>query len=142
MLLLNGLLVLVADALAARDALDGGARGVLLADDVDADRVSAAMAAIEEGLVVIDPELLDGLLGEAPADGDGDAPLLMPALTPREDEVLELMAGGLSNREIGEQLGVSRHTAKFHVKSILDKLGAETRTEAVVLAARGGLLEL
>ncbi len=56
--------------------------------------------------------------------------------------MLELLAEGLSNKEIASQLGVSPHTAKFHVTALLDKFGAETRTEAVVLAARAGLLAL
>jgi len=140
MLLLNGLLVLVADALAAREALKQGARGVLLTDDMDEARVSAAMRAIEQGFVVMDAEVAADLLASAPP-----APPVLDVfepLTPRETEVLEHMSGGFSNREIGERLGVSRHTAKFHVHSILEKLGAETRTEAVMLAARGGLLEL
>lgn len=63
-------------------------------------------------------------------------------LTPREAEVLGLLAEGLSNKLIADRLKVSDHTAKFHVNSILNKLGAETRTEAVVLAARRGLLML
>ena len=140
MLLLNGLLVLVADALAARDALDRGARGVLLTDDVDDARVSAAMKAIEHGFVVMDAEVAAEVLRAGPPPRDEVD--VFEALTPREAEVLEQMSGGYSNREIGERLGVSRHTAKFHVHSILEKLGAETRTEAVMLAARGGLLEL
>ncbi len=63
-------------------------------------------------------------------------------MTPRELEVLELLAMGWSNREIAAQLQISAHTAKFHVGSILDKLGAQTRTEAVVLAMRLGVLVL
>jgi DNA-binding NarL/FixJ family response regulator len=61
-------------------------------------------------------------------------------LTPRELEVLELLAAGLSNKEIAERLRVSFHTVKFHVNSILGKLGASSRTEVVGLAARAGLL--
>ena len=63
-------------------------------------------------------------------------------LSPREQEVLSLLSEGLSNRDVATRLGISRHTAKFHVNAILDKLGATTRTEAVVLAARSGLLTL
>ncbi|MCP4868257.1 MAG: response regulator transcription factor [Proteobacteria bacterium] len=140
MLLLNGLLVLVADAVAARDALDRGARGVLLTEDVDEERVAAAMKAIEHGFVVMDAEVAADLLDHGPAPAPAND--VFEPLPPRETEVLEQMSGGYSNREIGERLGVSRHTAKFHVHSILEKLGAETRTEAVMLAARGGLLEL
>jgi two-component system nitrate/nitrite response regulator NarL len=79
---------------------------------------------------------LFGLAQEAPVD---QVPAL---LSPREQEVLELLSEGLSNRDIAERLGISRHTAKFHVNAILDKLGATTRTEAVVLAARSGVLTL
>jgi DNA-binding NarL/FixJ family response regulator len=61
-------------------------------------------------------------------------------LTPREIEVLELLASGLSNKEIADRLGVSFHTVKFHVNAILGKLGASSRTEVVALAARAGLL--
>jgi len=61
-------------------------------------------------------------------------------LTPREREILELMADGANNRIIASRLAISRHTVKFHVAAILAKLGAGTRTEAVALALRGGLL--
>jgi two-component system, NarL family, nitrate/nitrite response regulator NarL len=64
------------------------------------------------------------------------------SLTPREREVLELLAHGLSNRQIGERLGISEHTAKFHVASLCGKLGAVSRTEAVSRGVRRGLLTL
>jgi DNA-binding NarL/FixJ family response regulator len=63
-------------------------------------------------------------------------------LTPREREVLHLLASGLGNKEIGTKLQISEHTAKFHVASILGKLGASTRTEAVSLGMRHGLILL
>jgi DNA-binding CsgD family transcriptional regulator len=63
-------------------------------------------------------------------------------LTAREREVLELVANGLSNRQIAQALGVSEHTAKFHVASLLEKLDADTRADAVARAARRGLLTL
>ena len=66
----------------------------------------------------------------------------MGDLTPREQEVLRLLADGLPNKSIAERLTVSEHTVKFHVASILGKLGAQSRTEAVVLATRSGLLPL
>jgi two-component system nitrate/nitrite response regulator NarL len=68
----------------------------------------------------------------------GDA----PTLTPRERSVLERVASGLSNRAIADELGLSEHTVKFHVRSLLDKLGAETRADAVARAARRGVLTL
>lgn len=63
-------------------------------------------------------------------------------LTAREQEVIGLLAAGLSNKDIAKQLGISEHTAKFHVNSILQKFGAQKRVEAVVRAARLGLIEL
>lgn len=66
----------------------------------------------------------------------------IPPLTPREHDVLGLLALGLSNPEIATDLGITTHTAKFHVQSIMDKLGAQSRTEAVVLATRAGLITL
>ena len=67
---------------------------------------------------------------------------LTEPLTPRELEVLELLAKGLANREIAQALGISSHTAKFHVAQILEKAGAATRTEAVRQALRLGLIGL
>ena len=72
-------------------------------------------------------------------------PLLEPAdieLTPRERDVLVLMAEGASNKAIARQLGISVHTAKFHVGSLLDKLDATGRTDAVAHAARRGVIHL
>ncbi|MGE0460302.1 MAG: LuxR C-terminal-related transcriptional regulator [Vicinamibacterales bacterium] len=64
------------------------------------------------------------------------------ALTPREHEVLTLLAGGLHNREIAERMGVSEHTVKFHLGAIFGKLGASTRTEAVRKGLRMGVIEI
>lgn len=128
-------LALVRDEDSALDLLRAGALGVLLRG-ADGERVLAALRAVSAGLGVFDPALLRSLLRARAAPQDG------VVLTPREAEVLSLMAEGLSNKLIGDRLKISDHTAKFHVNSILNKLGAETRTEAVVLAARRGLLML
>jgi DNA-binding CsgD family transcriptional regulator len=64
------------------------------------------------------------------------------ALTPRELEVLALMAEGASNKTIAQRLGISVHTAKFHVGQVLDKLDATGRTDAVAHAARRGVIQL
>jgi DNA-binding CsgD family transcriptional regulator len=64
------------------------------------------------------------------------------ALTAREQQVLQLLASGLSNKLIAVQLGISEHTAKFHVNSILGKLGAQSRAEAVAQAVRLGMILL
>jgi DNA-binding NarL/FixJ family response regulator len=79
--------------------------------------------------------------GPAPASRMEDEHGL-DALTARERQVIELMVQGLSNRRIADVLAISEHTAKFHVNSILSKLGASTRTEAVVEALRRGLVLL
>jgi DNA-binding NarL/FixJ family response regulator len=133
-------LVLVNAAEEARSALQAGALGAL-ARSSPASAIAPAALAVASGHWVLDaafaPALLD--LRAMPAAAIAPTP---PLLSPREAQVLELMAEGLSNRDIAERLGISRHTAKFHVNAILDKLGATTRTEAVVLAARGGLLTL
>ena len=67
---------------------------------------------------------------------------LIESLTPREVEVLKLLAEGLSNRAIAFGLGISEHTVKFHVNAIMGKLGAQSRTEAAVRATQLGLLLL
>ena len=77
----------------------------------------------------------------APAAEQTFAPLVEP-LTPREIEVLELLAEGLSNKGIARRLGISDQTVKFHVSSVTGKLGAHTRTAAVRLAVRRGLITL
>jgi DNA-binding NarL/FixJ family response regulator len=129
-------LVLVADEAQGRSALLAGARGVLLRD-AGAERVLTALQAVVAGLTVVDDAVAVLLRPRAPAH--------LPTaetLTPRENEVLQLLSEGLSNRQIAERLGIGERTAKFHVNSILAKLGAMTRTEAVVLAARLGLVIL
>jgi DNA-binding NarL/FixJ family response regulator len=69
-------------------------------------------------------------------------PELYEALTPRELEVLEVLAEGLSNKSIASRLGITEHTVKFHVSSIFAKLGAENRTDAVRRGVRRGLITL
>jgi DNA-binding NarL/FixJ family response regulator len=131
------LVALVAGEAQAAEAAAAGARGVLLRQS-ESSRLAAGLRAAAEGLTVLDPVFAAAALRPPPG-----APARLPeALTPREHEVLQLLAQGLSNRSIGDRLGVSEHTAKFHVNAILGKLGAQTRTEAVVLAARLGLVAL
>jgi DNA-binding NarL/FixJ family response regulator len=114
-----------------------GVRG-LLPRDVDAATLALALPAVAQGLVVSDAVLVSGLL---PAR---QPPLMAAAeaLTPREQEVLQLLAEGLPNKTIADSLHISEHTVKFHVNAILSKLGAQSRTEAVVRATRLGLLLL
>jgi len=120
--------------------LHAGTRGFLL-PDATADDVGAALAAVARGLLVLDP-----LLGRAlpvPASTTIVAQT-SPAepLTDREREVLQLLALGLPNKTIAKRLNVTEHTVKFHVGSILAKLDASSRTEAVIRAARQGMLTL
>jgi DNA-binding NarL/FixJ family response regulator len=70
------------------------------------------------------------------------APVLDDPLTPREHEVLQMLAAGLGNKEIAGRLHISDHTAKFHVSQILAKLNAASRAEAVSIAMRRGLVPL
>jgi two-component system, NarL family, nitrate/nitrite response regulator NarL len=128
-------LALVLDEEAAAAALAAGARGLLFRD-VEGGRLAAALRALARDLLAFDDALLPQLRPRP-------APQTQPEpLTPRELEVLQLLAQGLSNRRIAERLGISEHTAKFHVNSIVGKLGAQTRTDAAVRAARLGLVLL
>ncbi len=129
-------LVLAPDGEQAAQALAAGARGVLFRD-ADGPRLTAALAAMARGLIVLDEALLETL---RPRPLPSEAPI--EALTPREREVLQLLSEGLPNRRIADRLGIGERTVKFHVNAILGKLGVATRTEAVVVAARLGLVTL
>ena len=128
------LLALVDDEDGAAHALAAGARGVLFRD-AEARKIAAALQALVQGLTVLDEALAAGALRRI----SPPAALVEP-LTPREQQVLQLLAQGLSNRKIAERLAISENTAKFHVNAILAKLGVESRTEALAQAARLGLV--
>jgi two-component system nitrate/nitrite response regulator NarL len=117
------------------DALNAGASAVLPADTSPA-MLAVALGATAAGLVVLGRDQASGLL---PPGTDGDEVFRpIERLTPREAEVLQLLARGLTNAEIGSRLGVSEHTSKFHVGAVLGKLGARSRAEAVAVASRLG----
>ena len=124
---------LVAGVEEAASALRAGARSILFRD-AGADKLALALLSAARGLVTLEGALAGWLRPRAPAPAEG--------LTPRELEVLSLLAEGLTNKVIAQRLGTSERTAKFHVESILGKLGAENRSEAIVLAARRGLVTL
>jgi two-component system nitrate/nitrite response regulator NarL len=123
---------LLSDTGQAADVWTAGARG-LLRRDTNTAALLAAIAAAAQGLAVIDPSLAPALplaRPESPSE----------TLTPRELEVLRLLAEGLPNKVIALRLDISEHTVKFHLNAILGKLGAQSRTEAVVHAIRLGLV--
>ena len=122
------------------EALRAGIRAVL-PSDVSPEQLWAALEATAAGLVVMHPREASAAF---PAPAATAAPLseLPEPLTRRESEVLQMLAGGLANKEIAGRLSISDHTVKFHVASILGKLGASTRTEAVSIGIRQGLVLL
>jgi DNA-binding NarL/FixJ family response regulator len=119
----------------AAEVQAAGALGLLPREAAAASLVTALQAAAQ-GLMVLDPGLVAG--GRLP--GVAPTPRPVEALTPRESEVLQLLAEGLTNRAIALELEISEHTVKFHVNAILGKLGAQSRTEAVVRAVQAGLV--
>ena len=125
---------------ASRDAFRSGVRAVLPAD-VTSSQLFAALQAVTAGLLVMHPAEMDTLAPAAPPASQPLSELAEP-LTRREREVLQMLAAGLGNKEIAARLNISDHTAKFHVGSILGKLGAASRTEAVALGIRRGFVLL
>lgn len=127
-------------AAAVPEALRAGISAVL-PSDVSPDQLLAALVAAASGLLVLRPEQVHDALPRSPALRRArDEPV--ESLTRREREVLQMLAGGLGNKEIAARLNISEHTVKFHVASILGKLGAGSRTEAVSLGIRRGLVLL
>ena len=129
----------VGDPAHVAPAIAAGARGVVLRDQVGPG-IHAALAAVRSGLTVMDTALATTLVPTPPqrtepTKGRGE-------LTEREKQVVQLLSEGLSNKLIADRLGISDHTAKFHVNGVMMKLGASTRTEAVVEAMRRGLIRL
>jgi two-component system, NarL family, response regulator YdfI len=137
------IVLLVDDANSERDldAFRNGARAVL-PRNMSPDGIIAAVEAVGAGLAVLLPEGLDSLLREGSVSHRSVSPPLVEALTPREIEVLGMMVEGWGNKEISTRLGISEHTVKFHVASIMGKLNASSRTEAVTSGIRHGLIML
>ncbi|MEL6381859.1 MAG: response regulator transcription factor [Cyanobacteria bacterium J06626_18] len=110
-----------------------------------ADALRDAIATLSTGLVVLHPEITEALSGFATGSSiptDGLPEPLLESLTPREIEVLNQLAAGLSNKAIASTLAISEHTVKFHISAILSKLGVSSRTEAVTVGIRAGLVML
>jgi two-component system, NarL family, response regulator YdfI len=124
----------------AAEALRAGVRAILPSEVSPGHLISALQAAVA-GLVVLHPSDVESALVPASRVSHPVADLL-ESLTRREREVLQMLASGLANKEIAARLSISDHTVKFHVASILGKLGASSRTEAVSLGIRHGLVLL
>ncbi|PZR10834.1 MAG: helix-turn-helix transcriptional regulator [Archangium gephyra] len=131
----------------AADALRSGAKGAIRRDS-GPESLAAAIEALHAGLAVLDTSSIDVVTApKQPVNANAlQVPMSRTAengtLTKRENEVLVLLADGLSNKEIAAKLTISEHTAKFHVNSILQKMNAQKRVEAVVRAAKLGLINI
>ncbi len=123
------------DAQRLRSVLGAGARGYLL-KNARPDELARGIRGVAAGRWVIGDELL-GLLIDAFI---GLAPMGVPGVTPREREVLDLLAEGLANRAVAERLGISTRTAQKHVENLFKKFNVHERSELIGLAARSGLL--
>ena len=134
-------LLVIAAGADALDTLRAGASAVL-SEDADAGTLSSAIRGVAHGLTVFTEDVRDQLFRLSDLGGPGNTEDEFPAaeLTERELQVLALLAEGASNKSIARALGITPHTAKFHVASIVAKLGATGRTEAVARAMRIGLL--
>ena len=129
-------LALLPDSSRAPDAWAAGALGLMLRH-AGPDRIYSALLSMQQGLAVMDPDLAISVpVLRNPVPGPGQV------LTPREMQALKLLAESLSNKTIADRLGISENTVKFHINSIMGKLGAQSRTEAVALAVRAGLILL
>jgi DNA-binding NarL/FixJ family response regulator len=115
-------------------AFRAGARGYLLKGAPVAEIVRA-IRAVHAGGCALSPDVARALVAEACCPGGG-----RPTLTPREREVLRGVADGLSNKQVARALGITERTVKFHVSSLLTRLGAETRAQAVRIALEQELL--
>ena len=129
--------VLLSDGELVDEVLLAGAEGIV-SRSMEASRIVAAAQAVAQGLLTIEASLA-GYLEMLPSN---TKQAIAVPLTPREIDVLQLLAEGLTNRAIASRLGISEHTVKFHVNSILGKLDAQSRTEAVVSGTRLGLIAL
>jgi len=131
------IVALLKDSSQAVEAWRAGARGLLLGN-LDPDSLVAALTSASYGFAVIEPTLVSALAQVEVAQPESQ----VEALTPREMEVLQLLAAGLPNKTIASRLSITDHTVKFHVNAIMTKLGVQSRTEAVVRATKLGLIIL
>jgi len=135
--------VILADDLSVESLTEALRAGIsaVLPGDISPDQFVAAIHTAASGLIVQHPEYVRAALPKTPGVTHALDELAEP-LTPRESEVLRMLASGLGNKELAARLKISEHTVKFHVASILGKLGAGSRTEAVAIGIRRGLVLL
>ena len=137
-------IVVLADSLQGdwtTEALRLGVQAVL-PRSATAEEIVPTIVAAAVGLVVLHASVFDSLLTVLPSSVRTLPNSPLQALTPREIEVLGMLAEGLGNKALARRLNISEHTVKFHVSSIFTKLNASSRTEAVTLGARQGLIML
>lgn len=140
----GGAIVLLTEVSHARSIsrlLRSGVRAILSRES-DSDDVLSAIYAAYDGLVLLTTaaaESLAAVYGDLPLEVEDE---LSEEITSRETDVLRMLAEGLVNKDIAARLGISEHTVKFHISSILARLGASTRTEAVTLGIRRGLIPI
>ncbi len=138
---LQAAIVLLVDELPDRtiaELLRAGVRGVIT-NEATAPEIVGAIVAVAAGLTVLHPDAIEALLPAIPATRTLPEASTQ-GLTSREVEVLGMLAEGLGNKTIARRLTISEHTVKFHISSIFNKLNASSRTEAVILGARQGLI--
>jgi len=123
----------------AVDVLGSGLRAIL-PRYATPEEIIAAIQAAATGLVALHPDIFDFMLSRIRPGQQSELDPSGLILTPREVEVLRMIAEGLGNKEIASKLSISDHTVKFHISSILAKLGASNRAEAVTLGVRHGLI--
>jgi two-component system, NarL family, response regulator YdfI len=122
--------------------LRGGVRGILPQSSTESE-ITAAVEAVAFGLAVLHPDIMESVLALKDAsEREKIVATPVQTLTPREIEVLEMLGAGVGNKAIAKRLQISEHTVKFHVSSIFQKLGVSTRTEAVAVGVRLGLIML
>jgi NarL family two-component system response regulator YdfI len=135
------LLTAVSDARSISRLLRNRVRAILSRES-DPDDVISAIYAAHDGLVLLSAPAAESLAAVYDDRALEVETGLSEEITSRETEVLRMLAEGLVNKDIAARLGISDHTVKFHISSILDKLGASTRTEAVALGIRRGLIPI
>ena len=135
------LLTAVSDARSISRLLRNRTRAILSRES-DPDDVISAIYAAQDGLVLLSAPAAESLAAVYDDQALEVETGSSEEITSRETDVLRMLAEGLVNKDIATRLGISEHTVKFHISSILDKLGASTRTEAVALGIRRGLIPI